>query len=124
MIKLSSPKNRRLRKKLHIGEFAEFAYSIHANAIEPLAFETSDQFMDDWIGIAEANGLSLFMGIGPSGTNLYITSAKAYTSPTPEHVQLFVAAIEATKLFDDLALHGPHDVWYDETDISDPNAHI
>jgi hypothetical protein len=51
----TKPRSRRLRKKLHIGEFQEWGFSIEIR-LTPGEESTFDQALDAWLGFVETHG--------------------------------------------------------------------
>lgn len=68
--------NRRQRKKLRLGEFIEFGFSVQATLRDPADQGAIDALLDDFIDCIEARGLIVGGGIGEA-LHLFVTSGNA-----------------------------------------------
>lgn len=78
--KSSRNRSRRLRKKLHIGEFQDFGFHVHMGlayhpSMMPEDFhEACDQFMDDFLGYLESHDLECGGGGGLYQMRFFVSS--------------------------------------------------
>lgn len=112
---------RRLRKKLHVGEFQQLCFKVYVAFPEPFTFEDAayDVFLDDFIELIESRGLSLF-GMGGqfplAETDAIIARFRGFPEKTTEEDRVSVlewlskrsevASVRASEMFD--GWYGPY----------------
>lgn len=64
-------RSRRLRKKLHLGEFVEYGVKV---AIRLQENANSDQALDQWLTFVEANNMAFGGGQRPGEINGFVTT--------------------------------------------------
>lgn len=70
-------RSRRLRKKLHVGEFQEFGFSISFSLLENLESKALDDFVDEFLAEAiENNSLKFGGGFGGNDSGGFATLNK------------------------------------------------
>jgi uncharacterized protein len=74
---------KRLRKKLHKGEFQEFGFDFSIQFHQPLTPEKADDLLDDFIEMIEKN--ALFLGGGGEELSLQGFIVATKKSVTDEH---------------------------------------
>ncbi len=79
---------KRLRKKLHRGEFQEFGFPVAWQFSPALDSEGCELFFDALIGKVEAAGLSFGGGGGPEGGSGFLCLAKRGSASEKDRVQL------------------------------------
>lgn len=75
---------KRLRKKLHVGEFQQFGFQISAQFHAKLKTAEFDELYDDFIDAIEDAKLLFGGGGEESGIKGFITERKKYASPSIE----------------------------------------
>ena len=81
--------NRRQRKKLRIGEFIEYGFSVEAALRDPGDRGAIDAVLDDFIDFIEAHGLIVGGGVSDS-LSFYVTSG-GVEDPVTEAKREYVA---------------------------------
>jgi uncharacterized protein YggL (DUF469 family) len=104
------PKNRskRLRKKLHVGEFQEFGFLISFNLPENLDHEVLDGFVDQFLTQAIENNGLMFGGIINDG---FVTARKG-SSASEEHRILVRNWLAAHPLVTEVQIGELVDAWW------------
>jgi len=80
MIKLKL--KRRLRKKLHLGEFQQFGFEVSVNFKKGTGEIQFDKFWHDFISEIEKNGLVCGGGGDYNSWQVFVTSERKFDSPT------------------------------------------
>jgi uncharacterized protein YggL (DUF469 family) len=83
--------NQRQRKKLRIGEFAEFGFAVNASFQPNTETDVREALLDAFITALEGHGLVAGGSCEPAGLDVYVMTGKASESATDEHR----AAVEA-----------------------------
>ena len=105
-------KSRRLRKKLHVGEFAVYAvrFTMDIGTNSPLSLDGVDTLMDGIIECAELNGMDLFLTMGSdraSGTIIPCT----HQHLTREQVMLIRSAGVGEGRYQTFKMSSVFDFW-------------
>ena len=93
-IEQTSQRNRRLRKKLCVGEFTVYVFEVSLQ-LKEMSLEAFEQFVDEFIDVIEAN--HLILGGSGDGTCQFrgiVASEKRYASATEEDRQTIEAWLE------------------------------
>lgn len=112
------PKNRskRLRKKLHVGEFQEFGFSVSFNLSENLDREALNSFTDQFLAQAiENNGLLFGGGIGNGFVTALNRQGKG-SSASEEHRILVRNWLAAHPLVTEVQIGELLDAWWNDLD--------
>lgn len=67
---------KRLRKKLHKGEFQEFGFQMEVIFDPPLSDEVNDEYIDRFLNMIEARTLEVGGGLGPDRWDGFIAGRK------------------------------------------------
>jgi len=105
---------RRLRKKLHVGEFQVFGFEVSANFKSNLTEAESDKFYDEFIAEIEANKLLFGGGGGPESMQGFVTAAKNHQSPTVAQREKIKNWLENHRGIADCKVGNFKDAWYDD----------
>lgn len=68
--------NRRIRKKLHRGEFNTLGFEVRATFEPPLQDDAFNAFLDEFIAFVEAHNLACGGGVGHVSLVMFITRIK------------------------------------------------
>ncbi|MGU7771233.1 YggL 50S ribosome-binding family protein [Burkholderia sp. MR1-5-21] len=110
---MSKHYNRRQRKKLHIGEFQELAFTISAQfRNEPTDLERGEM-VDAFIDFVEANGL-LTVASAEEGILAYVISGAPRGTTTDADRETVRAWLEARPELAQVELGAFTDAWYPE----------
>ncbi|MDG4813143.1 YggL family protein [Hydrogenovibrio sp. 3SP14C1] len=93
-IEQTSQRNRRLRKKLFVGEFTVYVFEVSLQ-LKEMSLDAFEQFVDEFIDVIEANHLVL--GGSGDGTCQFrgiVASEKRYASATEEDRQTIKSWLE------------------------------
>src|SRR5438132_13115934 len=103
---------KRLRKKLHQGEFAEYGFSIWFRFNQELTEEESDRLMDRFLDeLIEANRLQ-FGGGGNGKEWDGVVALAGRGSAREEHRQLVSDWLESQSAIAEFRIGDLQDVWY------------
>lgn len=83
-IEQTTQRNRRLRKKLFVGEFTVYVFEVTLQ-LKEMSLESFEQFVDEFIDVIEDN--HLILGGSGDGTRQFrgiVASEKRYASATEE----------------------------------------
>jgi uncharacterized protein YggL (DUF469 family) len=111
---MSKSRSKRLRKKLHVGEFQEFGFLISFMLPEDIACEIQDGFFCQFIAEAiENNGLSFGGGVGDGESEGFVTAVKGHGRGgiTEEHRALVRSWLAAQPLVTDIRIGALVDAW-------------
>jgi uncharacterized protein YggL (DUF469 family) len=93
---MTKSRSKRLRKKLHVGEFTEYGFNINFELNKPVTDEEIDDFLDTFLDdVIEKNGLIYGGGFGVTFDGFVILEKRG--SPTEEHRQLIKTWLESKK---------------------------
>jgi uncharacterized protein YggL (DUF469 family) len=109
--------NRRLRKKLHLGEFQELGFSVSATCPPGWGEAERDRAMLELLAVVEARGLVFGGGDSASGMDGHIGLAQR-GSPT-EDDRLAIEACLNTLGFTEVRVSPLEDAWYPPEDSGD-----
>ena len=112
------PKNRskRLRKKLHVGEFQEFGFAISFLLPENLDKEKLDDFSDQFIGEAiEKNNLQFGGGLGKDSFGFVTLDRRG--SATEEHRALVGSWLASQPIVTQIQIGELVDAWVSNESI-------
>lgn len=109
--------NRRLRKKLHLGEFQELGFSVSAGCPPGWAEAERDRAMHGLLATVEAHGLIFGGGDSASGMDGHIGLAQR-GSPTEADRQAITDCLNALG-FVDVQVSALEDAWYPPEPESD-----
>ncbi|MBM7059955.1 YggL family protein [Pseudomonas sp. UL073] len=99
----------RLRKKLYLGEFQEYAFELKATFKNALDEQALDDFLDAYIDVVEARQLCFIGGFDPEWLDGTLVADKRYSSPSDEdrkaiadwlQARAEIASVETSELFD------------------------
>ncbi|CAD5108061.1 YggL 50S ribosome-binding family protein [Zestomonas carbonaria] len=100
---------RRLRKKLYLGEFQEYAFELKATFKAPLDEPTLDALLDAFIDTVETRQLCFIGGFDPQWLDGTLVADQRYRSPSEDDRKAIndwllarpeVASVETSELFD------------------------
>lgn len=104
---------KRLRKKLHVGEFQELCFEINAQLKTDLNETDFDKFVDDFILEAiERNQLEFGGGGNPEKWNGFASLSKKYGSPTDNHREKVRNWLEKRAEVVEYEIGNLRDAWY------------
>jgi uncharacterized protein YggL (DUF469 family) len=112
---MSKNRSKRLRKKLHVGEFQEFGFLISFALPETVAYEIQNGFFDQFIAEAiEDNGLCFGGGIGGKESGGFVTALKRQGRGgiTEEHRALVKGWLAVQPLVTDIQIGELVDAWW------------
>lgn len=93
---MTKSRSRRLRKKLHLGEFTEYGFNVNFELNKPIRDEEIEVFLDLFLDEAiEKNGLIYGGGFGVTFDGFVILEKNG--SATEEHRQLINSWLESKK---------------------------
>ncbi len=105
---------KRLRKKLHLGEYQEFGFKVRYRFVSDLSDEQFDNFIDTFIQESiESNGLSFGGGGDKQEWNGFVTLDRR-GSATEEHKTKVSKWLESNPEVTDFKVDGLIDSWYGE----------
>lgn len=99
-----SNKKRRLRKKLHIGEFKESGFRIDAYYSKPLSLDQIDSETDSFIDMIEANGMVCFSFHDDRKIGATVLHRKSYTVLDERHYSALMQWASNNPLIDQTTL--------------------
>ena len=102
---------KRLRKKLHVGEFQQFGFQISAKFDPVLNELDSDRLYDEFIEQIEENGLSF--GGGPENIQGFIASPERFGSRTVAQREKIKNWLTGRREISDCEVGNFKDAWYD-----------
>ena len=103
---------KRLRKKLHLGEFQEFGFEVTYRFIPNLSDNQLDQFIDDFIAEAiENNGLCCGGGGDKNEWRVFV-SLDRRGSATENHRDRVSSWLESNELIAEYGVGQLVDAWY------------
>jgi uncharacterized protein YggL (DUF469 family) len=112
---MSKSRSKRLRKKLHVGEFREFGFSVSFRLPENLDCEAQDGFFDRFIAEAiEDNGLFFGGGFGGGDGEGFVTghlNRQGGGNVTEEHRVFMRNWLAAQSLVTDVQIGELVDAW-------------
>lgn len=93
---MTKSRSKRLRKKLHIGEFTEYGFNVNFEMNKPVTDEEIESFLDFFLeDVIEKNGLIYGGGFGVTFEGFIILEKPG--SATEEHRQLINTWLESKK---------------------------
>lgn len=111
----SRNRSKRLRKKLHVGEFQELYFDIH------FVCPYNELHLDNFIQLLEINGFSCVASTkGDKDSNTMTTSAAVLSDPrkndklTVERRDNFVNIIKQSNIYSITSVSDICDAWYEE----------
>src|SRR5687768_5848614 len=104
---------KRLRKKLHVGEFQEFGFQVEVKFKLNLSESVSDKIYDDFIALIEANNLAFGGGSSPETFQGFVTAWGNYQSPCEEQRKKIEKWFESHIQIADYEVGKLVDAWYD-----------
>lgn len=108
--------NRRQRKKLRLGEFREFGFSVSAELRAPLDDQRHEALVDVFLAeCIEANGMLFGGGINET-LDGYITASQDRSSATDQHREIVKAWIENRAEFVNAKVGALSDAWHSNFD--------
>jgi uncharacterized protein len=112
---------KRLRKKLHMGEFAVFGVSLRASLTLGLTDDGFDAFLDAFLAEAiEANGLWFCGGGSPAtGWNGVIDPGKSVRGIPAAALDAVRSWMEKRTEVDSVGISEPWDIWYGRDPFDD-----
>jgi uncharacterized protein len=105
---------RRLRKKLHVGEFQVFGFEVSVKFKSNLSETDSDKLYDEFIGEIEANKLLFGGGGGFESMQGFVTGSKNYQSPTIAQREKIKNWLENHREIAQCKVGNFKDAWYDD----------
>lgn len=105
---------RRLRKKLHVGEFQELGFEVSVKFKSNFTETKFDKFTDEFIDEIEGN--KLFFGGGGNNKTWtgFVTSQEKYNSPTDEQREKIKYRLENCPEIAESEVGNFIDAWYDD----------
>lgn len=102
MVKLDQvqTKSRRLRKKLHLGEFQELGFYVSAKYREALTSDATDKDADEFVEFAVANQLCVFGVHSNDGFGCALQHETDYRNVEPQQYDAMVAWVKRHPLVD------------------------
>lgn len=91
---MQKQRNRRLRKKLYVGEFAKFGFRADAH-FDLLNHGCNDQFFDDFADFLESRELLFVGGASQGAFDAYVIADARYESTTEDDRQAVQAWLAA-----------------------------
>lgn len=113
-----SPKrNRRLRKKLYLDEFAIQGFEFACD-IKEASQDEYDQFFDALVTVVGSR--DLYVNLGDCEGRFYgiVTSGDRYGSATDEDIAAVKAALEGQDITDNVAVGGLMDAFYGKRELA------
>lgn len=113
-----SPKrNRRLRKKLYLDEFAIQGFEFACD-IQEASQDEYDQFFDALVNVVGSR--DLYVNLGDCEGRFYgiVTSGDRYGSATDEDIAAVKAALESQAITDNVAVGGLMDAFYGKRELA------
>ena len=108
---MTKSRSRRLRKKLHLGEFTEYGFNVNFELNKPVTDEEIEAFLDLFLDDAiEKNGLIYGGGFGVTFDGFVILEKNG--SATEEHRQLIKSWLESKKEIKKLQVGELVDAWH------------
>ena len=111
--KKKSKLKRRLRKKLHVGEFQEFGFEVLIKFKSNLDEAGFDKFVDEFIDKVEENKLLFGGGGGADAWSGFITTLANYQSPSIVQKEKIKDWLENHQGISECKVGNLKDAWYD-----------
>jgi len=109
----TKPRSRRLRKKLHIGEFQEFGFNVEVR-LAPGTDPTFDQALNAWIAFVESHAWAFGGGGSVDGRTISGFVARFHRGTLTGDDRLIVGAwIRETSWVEGGEIGLLRDAWYD-----------
>jgi uncharacterized protein len=103
--------NRRQRKKLHLGEFQEFAFEATARIAPRLNTEERDVLLDEFLEFIEANGMMTAASTNDA-FDAYLISSAVRGSTTEDHRRLVREWLTSRQDLSEVQVGERSDAWY------------
>ena len=109
--------NKRIKKKKHMGPFAQYCVHLTAKWKAPPTVEQLDSVMDRFVERIEKLNMYCGGGSGPDGIELTLAHE---TEMFPKQAQLkqLVAWMESKELFTEIKLSPYEDAWYPDRQLT------
>lgn len=108
---MAKSRSKRLRKKLHVGEFTEYGFNINFELNKPVTDGEIEAFLDTFLDdLIEKNGLIYGGGFGVKFDGFVILEKRGST--TEEHRQLIKVWLESKKEIKNFQIGELVNAWY------------
>lgn len=108
---MAKSRSKRLRKKLHVGEFTEYGFNINFELNKPVTDEDIEAILDTFLDdLIEKNGLIYGGGFGVKFDGFVILEKRGST--TEEHRQLIKVWLESKKEIKNFQIGELVNAWY------------
>ena len=104
---------KRLRKKLHIGEFQDFGFRIRVRFRPDFSESDADKFWSEFIGEIERHHLAFGGGGDTESLKGFVEAQKKHESPTPAQREAIEHWLESREEISECEVGNLVDAWYD-----------